>query len=139
MSIENNLDRIAAALEAIARQMEHGNQQMQAVPAVPAPMNPNPFVPPEQQFAAAPAPAVPVPAASAPAVPVPAAAPAPAIHHVPFTDQKGLMAYTMEKYRTLGPVKGGQIQTILQELGAANMNSLSAEKYADFYNRVEAL
>ena len=49
------------------------------------------------------------------------------------------MTYCMEKYRTLGPVKGGMIQTILVELGHNNLNSLRPDQYADFYQKVEAI
>ncbi len=49
------------------------------------------------------------------------------------------MTYCMEKYKALGPVKGGNIQTILLSMGLSNIKSLPADKYADFYARVEAL
>ena len=66
--------------------------------------------------------------------PVPEAPPA-----CPFNDSKGLIAYCMEKYRTLGPIKGGMIQNILLEMGVSNIGVLPADQYVAFYNRVEAL
>ena len=49
------------------------------------------------------------------------------------------MTYCMEKYKTLGPIKGGMIQTILAELGHSNLNNLRPDQYGTFYLKVEAL
>jgi len=98
----------------------------------PLPVPAAPAVPPV--IAAVPAPA-PAPAPAAPTVVAPAI-PATA---APFTDNKGLMAYCMSKYSTLGPVKGGQIQQILIGMGHQNLNSIPAEQYGEFFTKVEAL
>ena len=45
----------------------------------------------------------------------------------------------MEKYRVLGPVKGGLIQSILLEMGVTNINAVPAERFAEFYSKVEAI
>lgn len=145
MTIENTFDRIASALERIAKTMEHtepyaGQDRttfdtegpVTAPVPVPAPAVPAPVPAPT------PVPTVPtVPTAPAPAVPIPVpAAPATA---VAFTDSKGLMAYCMAKYKELGPSKGGMIQQILLELGVNNLTALPTEQYGEFYKRVEAL
>jgi hypothetical protein len=57
----------------------------------------------------------------------------------PFSDAKGLMAYVMESYKTLGPVKGSEIQNILVKLGYQNINDIRAEHYDALFAGVEAL
>jgi len=122
MTIESNLERIAALLSRIADALE----QKTTAPA-PAPAH----VPtPEPVVAPAPAP---VPA------PAPAPAPVPSTVVAPFTDTKGLMDYVMTKYKSLGPIKGGMIQQVLLDLGHSNMSNVPASQYADFYLKVEAL
>jgi hypothetical protein len=141
MSIEKSLERIAAALEAVVELQVRGGVRMTAIeepaPAPqPVPMNPNPYVPPEQQFPAA------EPLKAAPAVTPEPAAPAPtapALPPAPFTDHKTLSVYVMGKYRSLGPVKGALIQNVLSELGYKNINEVKPEHYASFYAKVEAL
>lgn len=136
MSIEKNLDRIATALEAIVELESRGRVSFEPAPAeplpIPVPMNPNPFVTPEEQFPAA-------PAAPAPAPAVPAAPAVPSGPAAPFTDHKGLSAYVMGKYRTLGPVKGALIQNVLSEIGCKNINEVKPEMYGTFFQKVEAI
>ena len=79
----------------------------------------------------------PPPSFAAPVVPPVAAAPAPT--GVPFNDGKGLMAYVMASYQTLGPQKGAQIQTVLTGLGVQNINDVKPEQYAALYNGIEQL
>jgi len=79
----------------------------------------------------------PPPSFAAPVVPPVVAAPAPA--GVPFNDAKGLMAYVMASYQTLGPQKGAQIQTVLSGLGVQNINDVKPEQYAALYNGIEQL
>jgi 3-oxoacyl-ACP reductase-like protein len=84
-------------------------------------------------------------AAPAPApAPAPAAAPAPApvapaTTNLPFADAKGLIAYITEAYQSMGPEKGMQIQSIMQNMGVDNINNLPAEQYSQFYTAVEQL
>ena len=121
MSIEQTIQDNTTAIIALTQvMMKIWDQTPEPLP-VPA----APAVPPV--IAAVPAPA---PAPAAPAIPVTAA---------PFTDNKGLMAYCMSKYSTLGPVKGGQIQQILIGMGHQNLNSIPAEQYGEFFTKVEAL
>ena len=142
MTIENTLERIAQSNERLERLLEQlldRNHAQQELPLAPAPAPaPAPVVTvptPAAVPAAAPAPA-PVPEA----IPAFAVPPAPAAEPaLPFNDSKGLIAYCMEKYRTLGPIKGGMIQSILLEMGVSNIAALPAEKYAAFFAKVEAL
>ena len=95
-----------------------------AMPAVPFPTEP-----------AAPAsipPAVPIP--PAPAVP---AAPSPS--KAPFTDQRGLITYAMNKYKEIGSEKGKQIQVILNGLGINNINEAKPAQYDAIYAGIEGI
>ena len=129
MSIENTLQSIATSLRDISVSLAAIANAKPADHAKPAPTPEVPAAP----VVSAPAPVAPVtvPVVEAPVVPAAAAA--------PFSDHAGLMTYTMEKYRTLGPIKGGMIQSTLIELGCTNINTLPAEKYGEFYAKVEAL
>ena len=122
MNIEQNLDRIAAALETIAASLSVVETDIEA-PAAPVPAAPAP----------APVPAAPVPAAPAP-VPAPAAAVA-----TPFPNNETLMQYAQRKYKELGAVKGASIQTVLESLGAKGVNQLSPDNYAAFFAQMEAI
>ena len=59
--------------------------------------------------------------------------------NLPFADAKELSAYVMTKYKLLGPVKGAQIQNVLAELGLKNVNDVKPEHYQAFHDKVEAL
>lgn len=85
-----------------------------------------------------PVPVQPTPTAGIPA-PVTPNSPATTAGSCPFSDAKGLMTYTMGKYKELGPIKGASIQNVLTELGCKNINEVPAEKYADYWIKVEAL
>lgn len=49
------------------------------------------------------------------------------------------MQYVMAKYKALGPVKGGMIQSVLTSLGVTNINEVKPEQYAAFHAGVEAI
>lgn len=107
-----------------------------ATPAAPAPVPMAPVVP--TPAAASPSNVMPPPPSfAAPVAPPVVAAPAPT--GVPFNDAKGLMAYVMASYQTLGPQKGAQIQTVLSGLGVQNINDVKPEQYAALYNGIEQL
>jgi hypothetical protein len=125
MSIEQTLERIAAALETIAGQIHNAP----TVGVEPAPV---------VEVAAPAAVVIPMPPMPAPAA-APAPTPAIAGGVAPFSDHKGLTDYCMGKYKQLGPIKGGMIQNVLTEMGAANIGQLTADKYVEFFNRCEAL
>lgn len=135
MSIENTLQSIATSLRDISVSLAAIANAKPVEAAKPAPAPEVPAAP----VVSAPAPVAPVAVPVVEAPVVPAVTPAPAVAAAPFSDHAGLMAYTMEKYRTLGPIKGGMIQTTLLELGCTNINTLPAEKYGEFYAKVEAL
>lgn len=59
--------------------------------------------------------------------------------NVPFADAKGLVAYMMDSYRTLGPIKGAEIQGVLAGVGKTNINEITPDLYATVYAAVEAL
>ena len=109
-----------------------------AAPVVTAPAAPPVVVPPVAATPATPAAVMPPPPSFAPPVAPPVAA-APAPTGVPFNDAKGLMAYVMASYQTLGPQKGAQIQTVLSGLGVQNINDVKPEQYAALYNGIEQL
>lgn len=185
MSIENNIARIADALEtlvaavntqtqvqadpmvsalqAIAKVIEvqtHGivshvpavpTQPVVAVPApvvvaAAAPVSVEPVSTPvvdpvvRQPVVEAPKPVVtPVVTEVAQPVAVQAAPAAVSPSNVPFTDAKGLVAYMMDSYRTLGPIKGAEIQGVLAGVGKTNINEITPDLYATVYAAVEAL
>ena len=134
MTIENTLDRIATALEQIAarQSVSAPAPQMQAPASIPQPQAPQSPPQPQAPVQQAPVP-VPVPA------PVPAPQGQPAYPKSPLTDGNSVMAYCIEKYKTLGPVKGGEIQSILAALGHTNVATLRVDQYDEFYFRVEGL
>ena len=176
MSIENNIARIANALEtlvaavntqtqvqadpmvsalqAIAKVIEvqsHGSVSHPAAVSVPpvvsvpapvvvaasAPVSVEPVsVPVSVEPAVVEVVAAPV-AVVAPVVTPVAAAASPS--NVPFTDSKGLVAYMMDSYRTLGPIKGAEIQGVLASVGKTNINEITPDLYATVYAAVEAL
>ena len=45
----------------------------------------------------------------------------------------------MDSYRTLGPIKGAEIQGVLSGLGKTNINEITPDLYAAVYAAVEAL
>jgi hypothetical protein len=81
-------------------------------------------------------PAPPVFEVPAPAAPAPVAQ---ALPKAPFADQKGLIDYIMGSYKTLGTVKGAQIQNVLGSVGCTTINEVSPDKYDALFAGVEAL
>ena len=138
MSIEQTLERIAMSNERMERLLESLISVMEnmELPLPEAKETPAPA--PAPTPAPAPAP-TPTPAFVMPPIPEPTPAPAPAVPVAPFTDSASLVKYCMEKYRVLGPIKGGLIQSILLEMGVTNINAVPAERFAEFYGKVEAL
>lgn len=126
MTIENTLERIASALESLVTlqsaqfQAPQSPQQPQVpqMPTQPQAPTPSQFAPPAQQ---------------------PQAPQSQQFPKSPLTDGNSVMAYCVEKYRTLGPVKGAEIQTVLAALGHTNVATLRPEQYDEFYIRVEGL
>ena len=139
MSLENNILSIAKSLESIARSLEHTEKYVENVAPVSltpvvqntiAPASPNVVIEeiPFPEFA---------PSLVAPVVLPTVASGASLV--APFTDGKGLIAYVMESYKSLGPVNGAKIQEVLTGIGYANINEVKPESYAALYAGVEAL
>lgn len=128
MSLEAKIEALTAAVVALTAKLEVGAAPAAPVViAAPAPSAPQTFT--------APAPVVPVmPAPPSFVAPAPAA-PAGA----PFSDPKGLIDYVMTSYKTLGPQKGAQIQTVLTSMGYGNINDVKPEHYGALFAGVEAL
>lgn len=100
----------------------------------------NPVVSHSQPVVEAPKPvATPAVVEQAQPVAVQAAPAAVSPSNVPFTDNKGLVAYMMDSYRTLGPIKGAEIQQVLASVGKTNINEITPDLYATVYAAVEAL
>ena len=144
MSLETEFSRIATALETIAQALSAGATSVtKPAKVVNAPnAAPTPIAPVPVQTVAAPV----TPVAASPSSPAPVmpmfAAPAPVMQSpvgVPFADAKALMAYVMDAYKTMGPIKGAQIQNVLSGLGVQNINDVKVEQYAAFHAGVEAL
>lgn len=137
MSIEARIEALTAAVVQLTQIMSTAGHAapapVQVMPqtAAQAPM-PAMVAPPPVQAPAAPAmPAPPMFAVPAPAAPVAAGA--------PFTDGKGLIEYVMGAYKSMGPLKGAQIQGVLGSLGYQNINDVKPDHYAALYAGVEAL
>jgi hypothetical protein len=125
MSLEQNINRIATALELIAERLKD-TPVATAAPVAPAPVaTPAPAPTPFSVESAAPAPA--------PAVPQPTASQA------PFTDNAGMQEYVKKTYQELGPEKGAKMIEILKELNLNTIKDLKPEQYGPFYAKVEAL
>ena len=132
MSLEAKIEALTAAVVALTAKLEAGAAPAAPVViAAPAPSAPQTFTAPAP---AAPAPVMPAPPSFVAPAPV-AAAPAGA----PFSDPKGLIDYVMTSYKTLGPQKGAQIQTVLTSMGYGNINDVKPEHYGALFAGVEAL
>lgn len=90
------------------------------------------FTPP-----AAAAPVFTPPVAAPVAAPVVVAAPPPGA--CPIVDQKSLVEYVMDAYKTLGPQKGASIQAVLNNCQVQSINECRPEHYAYIHQCVEQL
>lgn len=135
MSLESKIEALTAAVVALTAKLEAGAAPAAPVViAAPAPSAPQTFTAPAPVAPVAPAPVMPAPPSFVAPAPV-AAAPAGA----PFSDPKGLIDYVMTSYKTLGPQKGAQIQTVLTSMGYGNINDVKPEHYGALFAGVEAL
>ena len=144
MSLEAKIEALTVAVANLTQvivKIEAAGMQGNAPSATPVPapvVTPTAPAPAPTPAAASPSNVMPPPPSFAPPVAPPVAA-APAPTGVPFNDAKGLMAYVMASYQTLGPQKGAQIQTVLSGLGVQNINDVKPEQYAALYNGIEQL
>lgn len=156
MSLEAQLQELTAAIKGLTEAVKGGEQitaaepskgrgrpkkeSPEAAPAASVTVTQNPaavsaptppaFIPPAPPAPPAPPTMPPIPSFVAP----PAAAPG-----VPFTDGPTLLKWVMEQYKALGPVKGAQIQKVINDLGHTNVNDIKPAQYADFHARVVSL
>lgn len=131
MSLETEIKNLAAAVIALTAKIEGINVASAAPVAQAVVATPAPVAAPVSVAAPAPVmPAMPTFVAPAPAAPVAGA---------PFSDPKGLLEYVMGAYKTLGAVKGAEIQGVLTAMGYQNINDVKPEHYAQLHAGVEAL
>jgi hypothetical protein len=121
MTIEASLDRIAIAMETLVASLTVTAEPTHTRSAKSKPAAVPDFVPTAEPD--------PTPSFMAP----------PEKPTAPFSDQAGMTAYIMSRYKTLGPAKGALIQQALVELGHTNISSLRPDQYGEFYVKVEAI
>ena len=138
MSIENNLASIAKSLESIAKSLEHSENYAEKVSVAPVGQAVQPIQKPEPVSTNVVVEEIPVPASLVAPVVLPTVASGAALS-APFTDSKGLIAYVMDSYKSLGPVNGAKIQEVLTSIGYTNINEVKPESYAALFTGVEAL
>lgn len=134
MSLEAKIEANTAAILKLIAVLE-SKQEVISAPVVT-------LAPPVAQVApvvapvAAPVAAAPMPELPSFVAPVTQAAPT---NVAPFTDSKGLIAYVMDAYKTMGAEKGAKIQNVLVGLGYQNINDVKPEHYGALFAGVEAL
>lgn len=135
MSIENNLKRIADALEALVAQKAGADVKVNEVvqQVAPAPVAEKPVAPAPQQPVApqAPAPVPPAPVAEKPVAPQ---APAPA---APSMTPEELNNALVVEFRRLGSREA--IDNAMAELGVTSVNDLKPEQYNVLLTKVQGI
>lgn len=134
MSLENNLERIAVALEELVRTVQQQiNPVITTMTLAGEPETP-------QANASAPSPEEKKPEApSFEATLAKATTETAATHTSEFTDNAGLVAYAMRAYTEVGAERGAKIQGALGALGYANINDVKPEHFQGFFDAVEAI
>lgn len=132
MSLESQIEILTDAINNLAFIIK----QQAVIQAAPAPVAPVRWEPTAKGIAARDELEAEVKSASVemPAPPFMVAAP-----KAPFSDAKGLMAYMMAAWETLGPVKGLEVQAVMAKLGHKNVSDIKAEDYDALFAGVEAL
>ncbi len=143
MTLESTLDRIAVALETIAKAMPVQSAPVAAakVEVAPAPKEYDVPVLIPTPVAVQPAP-TPIAPASAPAINLVPATPAPVTaspSDCPIKDGKTLMETMMALYKELGPQKGAAIQGVLKSVGCEAVNEVRPDQYAAIWAGLQAL
>ena len=131
MSLENKIDALTIAVQALTVAILESKNVAPAAPVAPV-------TAPVVQVAPTPvvaAPAMP----DAPFWPKTEAVVAAQTAGAPFSDGKGLIDYVMASYKALGAAKGSQIQNVLTGLGYQNINDVKPEHYGALFAGVEAL
>ena len=157
MTIENDLSRIATALETIAAALTNKavnpTPVAVSVPVTAAPVavatpvvapvqvvtpalvvpNVMPAAPMFQAPAPAPTPTAPV-TVTAPSAPI--AAPVTA---VAFPSKQDMMDFVISSYKALGPEKGAMIQGVLESMGYKNINDVPDTQWGQLKTGIESL
>ena len=133
MSIENNLKRIADALEALVAQKAGVDVKVNEVvqQVAPAPVAEKPAAPAPQQPVAPQAPVPPAPVAEKPVAPQ---APAPA---APSMTPEELNNALVVEFRRLGSREA--IDQAMAELGVTSVNDLKPEQYNVLLTKVQGI
>lgn len=146
MSIEQNIESIAASLASIAASLASIDDRMK-YPSEQAFASPAPVIPPATLEQAIKVPEVPyvTPAPAAPTFAPPAFAapePAPAAIVLPFADTAGFTQYLIASFQKLeakAPGTGGKIQLVIESLGCKNVNEVQPGSWVTVYTEVEKL
>lgn len=141
MSLEIAVQNLTAEIISLRQLLQSQSQSGNAVQAQPAPVATAPaFTPPAAAAVPQFVPPVAAPVFTPPAaVAAPAVVAAPAPGACPIVDQKTLVEYVMDAYKTLGPQKGAQIQGVLNNCQVQSINECRPEHYAYIHQCVEQL
>lgn len=137
MSLENNIERIANALEMLVAQ---GASQTQPASPAPAPdKKPDPVQEVPEQPAPPPAPAAtaPVPPAPAAAPAAPPAAPPAAAPASDITTREQLNAALVTEFKRLGGRE--QIDKAITDMGAQGIDTLDESRWGELIEKVKAI
>lgn len=139
MSLEIAVQNLTAEIISLRQLLQ--SQSGNAVQAQPAPVATVPaFTPPVATPVAQFAPPAAAPVFTPPAaVAAPAVVAAPAPGACPIVDQKTLVEYVMDAYKTLGPQRGAAIQGVLNNCQVQSINECRPEHYAYIHQCVEQL
>jgi hypothetical protein len=127
--LEEKIDKLTEAVYYLAKVMKESGVP---APVVKEEVKPAPVVKEEVK----PEPTMPAPPELTNPTPEPVVDPA---VQCPFNDKEGLIAYVMDMYTKLGADKGSQIQGVLSNLGFANINDVTSDKYIELYLGIEGL
>lgn len=139
--LENELSRIATALELIAQALSAKPAPVATAPApvvpvatpVVAPVTVAPVVTP------APTPMPPAPVFTPAVTTPPAAVVAAPVSQSVFTDKNAMMDFVLASYKALGPEKGAKIQDVLVSMGFQNINDVPEAQWGQLKVGIEAL
>lgn len=135
MSIEKNIESIAASLASIAASLANKEPLQALAPVV------QPVLTPAQTIVPSPEPAQKLPPQFA--QPAFAVEPAPtAVVQLPFSDTAGFTQYLIASFQKLeakAPGTGGNIQRVIESIGCKNVNEVQPGSWVAVYAEVEKL
>jgi len=146
MSLENNIQRIADALESIALSLSKGvnttpvQETVQVEAPKKAPKAPVEVAAPVVAPTPAPVAAMPpvptfTPVAVAPVAPVSE----PVVTAPAFANKQAMMDFVISSYKALGAEKGAAIQNVLTGMGYNNINDVPDTQWGQLKSGIEAL